>query len=124
MLHYGWFGLMAIGIIWTPIVYMLRKVMLKKKNLSPSISIHSFVGLFISDIHHSIPCGIFFVCVSMASDSLITFILFFSYLPKITSLLCTIQFNFLIYASPVYMLRLLIQIKDFPIVKIDNTVCD
>ena len=78
MLHYGWFGLMAIGIIWTPIVYMLRKVMLKKKNLSPSISIHSFVGLFISDIHHSIPCGIFFcMCIHGIRHSHHIYLVFF-----------------------------------------------
>ena len=73
-------GFMAIDRIWTPdCIYMLRKVMLKKKRKSPSISIHSFVSLLVcsfSDIHHSIPHGIFFVSVSMASGSHHIFFLF------------------------------------------------
>ena len=110
-------GFMAIDIIWTPdCIYMLRKVMLKKKRNSPSISIHSFVSLLVcsfSDIHHSIPHGIFFVSVSMASGS---HHIFFPIRQKLRHYYVPFSFNLLIYASPVYMLCLFIQIKDLPII--------
>ena len=110
-------GFMAIDRIWTPdCIYMLRKVMLKKKRNSPSISIHSFVSLLVcsfSDIHHSIPHGIFF-CKCIHGIRLSSH--FFPIRQKLRHYYVPFSFNLLIYASPVYMLCLFIQIKDLPII--------
>ena len=94
-----------------------KKSYAEEKRNSPSISIHSFVSLLVcsfSDIHHSIPHGIFFfVSVSMASGS---HHILFPIRQKLRHYYVPFSFNLLIYASPVYMLCLFIQIKDLPII--------